>query len=1239
MRKFSLFLAVLCSSVLLAATPLNPQVKLINANTAQISWDSYGIYTSYRIVVSQEELTGNPEYWKGINYVRRDTFFVATGLMENHLYHVYLQGVAGYDIQEWVTTTFTPRDVNPCELTIETRCSFITWNGAGFYINEGSESKFFTHPDGMSGSSKTTYVSGGEPLRIVWHAESGMGFLMGEMSFTITDAIGNILVDVDKSAFNNLTDGQVLYEGTICIPACAATVSNLTALVNGTDFSVTWDASGADHFEVAVLRKSSPTEEEIEAAAEVTNQASYSFIGEQYAGYNVFVRAVCADGEKGLWHSVLVHGEMEYSQELVAAVAEPITLDYIHTGDLLEDGLIGTDGPEIHPLRVLSFDLEDSAELVINFMSDEITEMIVVVYQDTAAGQPWETIHGGPYLNTIELPKLKGKFYIILNTSGELGQYTLMIQAKKPLVPKVMPLGFLEQSDFTDAVAWTSPSYGCVFAKAYIVTPTDTTDVYMVYTSQDIISFGSNAIYLWIFKDEMVQDSIISGNGAGLGFDMQLDKGHTYYIVVAAVPQEGGKITDRYYLTMYPENGGHGAVTLTPKEITLNFKETTDFTDAPIWNAGGRDCYAKAYSITPANNTYVRIDFQSDDAVITGSGMMISPSIMAMVYENGMGMRDQRGSVMPSSYTYQVLYKDSTYYIVVATAPDYGGKATDTYTLSIVNMEDETPIVPIPIMPDVYIEGRTETIVPTLDEYAVAYEYRATKDQHMAFSIERLGEVKESMGFSSNELELKVYKDTIADAGDTYYLDRAEVYNYNYIQMQGSPEGTPYYFVVTSSIPEDYRIILRAEPDYDHLPIKGEIAVNAANRSVLSVKDGFTRYDMSCDPYWNGPFEAYQVPLEKDYLYMGLMHMISADGENIDNAFHGISSALFQPGAQQGSYEDNVAIADCMDASNDDLWTVLPIDLDSTVLDTIMYDAYFSSKFYEDSVIYEFSVEKIQTFTQLVEDAPLLRSNELPYAENGVFSDNKKVSHDNFLEFHNNPQTYIESEAGIYDALARVVRLAAGETLYMEFGGDEDAVIQVYDTLNNLLQTHDETSYNFPFESGRIENTESDSVDYIIVCSFNGVHIADKAWSLRMSTDHFYNLQVTPKADQESITLYESDDIAAAQAALGQLKLTAVDSIGTEMAIIENNPFVWVIDLTNNVATYEVNKQDLPMGYVFEYSVMFIEVDIERIPDLPTGFIDDIANDQLSVQKILRDNQVYIIRDGSVYNIMGQRVK
>ena len=1233
MRKIFFLFAMLCSLVL-QATPLEPQVRLIDATSVCIYWDSYGTYSNhYRVVIAQEELTGNPEYWKGIHYVQ-DTFYVASNLIEGQLYHVYLQGIEGGDIQDWVTTTFVPRAFSPCQVNIK-MTSTGEWGGNGFYIYEGGESHFFAYQWNSSRFTDTTYISLGGPLRIVWHRdESSWWIWWDDHTFTITMDDGTVLVDVDASTFKSLSDEEVLFEGQVCEPACAATISNLAANVNGTDYTVTWDATGADHFEVAVLQKSNPTSEDKEAAAVTTSQTSYSFTGKQYGGYTVFVRAVCADGEKGAWHAIGAYAEVTPSQEFFASVAEPITLTYSHAGDWLEDAVIATESSDVYLMRVLSLNLEDSTDIIINFLSDDIQDLYSAVYQDTAVGKEWKNIYMSDTERTIELPKLKGKFYIVLNTQNETGLYSLLIQAKKSLVPTAMPLDFYVEGDFADSVLWTSPYLESAYAKAYSVTPTDTTYVNLSLGTKDYSS-GSSPVRCWVFRNEINPDSIDFPLDVGTGVGATLDKGVTYYIIAGAVLNDGGTPNSSYTLTMYPYYV-HGAVTLTPTTITaLDFTETTDFTDAQHWEYMGAAGWAKAYRYTPSDTIPVSLSLQSDDAVMIGSGMFGESSIKAYLFENGMGMSDQKTMVMAGESTPQTLYKDSTYYIVLLADSALGGKATDSYTLNLYDLSVPKPVPSTPITPDTFALGTIADYIPALNYTGKVYEYVATENDTLAFSVETFSQEQYASVY--------VFKDAVswsnglgpsASSGDEYY---------GIVELEGTPAGTHYYFAVMGYQSADFRFMLRrAIKDYDHLPVQGTIAVGEANQSQLSVQNGFTYHNTACNSDWYGPYEAYQVALEKDKEYMIMMHKRNLPAAYA-NEYTGMSVSVFQPGAQQGSYEGNLKSAECNDYDAD--WVVLHFASDSTVVDTILLDAYFRSKYEEGILDYEFSVEEVIEFSDLVATAPVVADDALPYALNGVFSGNSKVLPDDPRGFHPVPllsSSYIQ-EYGAYDAMAHTVRIAAGDTLFVQFGGDEDAVIQIYDANTlALLSTIDNEHYNFPYESDYIVNDGTDSVDYAVVCSFNKVIIADAAWSLRIakSKNDTKLIPVTAKVNAESVTIYESDGAAAAQAELAKLIFTVVDDADNVIATLDNNPFCWEIDLTHNTASYELNNSDLPLGYKFEYGSETITVDLDRIPDLPTGFIEGAnAEADAKALKVLRDGQILIIRDGKTYSIMGQRVK
>ena len=448
-----------------------------------------------------------------------------------------------------------------------------------------------------------------------------------------------------------------------------------------------------------------------------------------------------------------------------------------------------------------------------------------------------------------------------------------------------------------------------------------------------------------------------------------------------------------------------------------------------------------------------------------------------------------------------------------------------------------------------------------------------------------------------------------------------------------------YFFVVMARNPVDFRFTLRADPDYDNLPVKGTVTVGEANQSQLSVRSGFSYHNTCCTYGWKGTYEAYQVALEKDKEYMIMMHKSGISGAGL-GLFGGLSASVFQPGAQQGTYDDNLKASECQYSSSED-WVVLHFPSDSTVVDTFMLDAYFYSKFYKDVIDYEFSVEEVTDLVNLVEAAPLLRNADLPYAESGVFSDNKKVMPDVTYDFHSGPYAYYIEEYGAYDALARKVRIAVGDTLYVEFGGDEDAVIQIYEgTSMTLLRTIDDVPYSFPYESGYIVNEGTDSVEYAVVCSFNEVMIADAAWSLRLSKKEkdMEPVVVEPQLSADGITVYESSGVAAVQAELAQLIITAVDGDDNIVATIDNNPFLWDIDLTNDLAFYELNAQDLPLGYTFATATCQIGVIISRIPDIPSA-MDEIETVTVPARKVMHNGQIYIITEFGTFDLFGRKVK
>ena len=1325
-------------------------VQFLDASSALITWDGYGEYKSYRLCVSPTKLSGNPEYWKGLQNLT-DTFYVATGLAAGTKYYIHLEATTQYgEATEWIIEPFTMREPNDlCMLTIDMQDEYGDgWTGCGIYFIEDGDSTFVTLKGGYTGTA--TYNSFGETVQIVWQLGTyGMSGYPDEVAFTIYDGSHDVLYRMDMPQGQYYSTGDVLFEGVLCEPMCSLT--NLAGTANGTDFNVTWDAEGADSYEVAVLQIINPTQKQLDSAKVSVNTKSYSFEGIQYHGYNVFVRPVNAKAVPQKWQNILLYEPIPMSATNPADFAQEITLSYAHTGNMMEDAILaefkglGTD-PLLEAFVLYSFSLEDSTDVFFNVSSETISNFQFVLMQDTLPGAPTKMIATGDGSFSI---KLKGKFYLILTTT-EFGDYS--VQLTKAMTPKPITLDFFESGDFTDADVWHYDYFGETLpAKGFTITPTDTmqvsfsmttsnqnygvgyavfrnntrlafnpayypwngdlikdstytfivfcipgyggkiTDTYSVsimdcnkpetplvpvpialndtvtghfddaaiwkfpYTGKNVYakafsitltdttvvqpffntpdwknSYSGPSHYYLLYKNSIGEDhfaGMIYGESPNSPspYPQTFLPDTTYILVICALPQYGGSATDSFMVAVMDTSLVPEPEQLPAKPITLDYAEAGDFTDATLWTEPyeGIPSYAKAFTITPEKDIDMQVTFDSPDYQSGGYG----PSLYWSVFDSEISSSTSINGASPSSSSYTCeLDSGKTYIVVIYAITEFGGKATDTYTL---RLEDpNTPTKTILISPDTIIVDAITPMdyIKERDYNGKVYEFVLTEDKAISYSIEYIGNNPNGVD------NLKMF----LCSGGLYNTIGSEIYSDSptqyYASIEGNEDGKHYYFGVLSYDADvyEYRITFRATPDYDHLPVNGEITVNEQKQSVWSIEDGF-QY---------GNYEAYQVALEKGKHYSFMLHVMEWAG-NAEDKTEYLDISLMRPGAHGSDYYSHVMKDEDVYLFDTDGWVVLEYEADSTVVDTVMFIADNISKFLEDSITYEFAVEEVTTFMDMVDIAPMVKNEDLPLTQTGIFAKNNKVLPDDAHEFHSNPQSYVE-EYGAYDALARVIRIGAEDTLFVEFGGDLDATIQFYDpSSSDLLKTIDDNLFSYPYEQGYFVNETSDSITVIVVCSFNEVILTDVAWSLRMSKSEkdLEPVVVTPKASEESITLYESDGVAEALEALSQIILTAVDGEDNIVATLTNDRFGWDVDVVGNTAAYEFNDLDLPAGFVFANPQMWVEVTIIRIPDLPTGFINTDFDENGTAYKILRDGQVYIIRDGMVYTIMGQRVQ
>ncbi|MBR6508054.1 MAG: fibronectin type III domain-containing protein [Paludibacteraceae bacterium] len=619
-------------------------VRLLSKTSAQIMWDNPGdSFSAYRLWISLTELSGNPDYWKNTIETDKQSYTV-TNLIEGAVYHVYVQGgdLYGY-VSDVATIEFTAQEPgDPCEYIIEMDDAYGDgWTGNGLLIKEGVSETFITLESGYKGTQ--TYVSQGFDVEISW-VYGGTYSYPDELSFTITDASGIQVIKVDAPEAAYFTDGQVLFKGKICdVPICESTISGLDWKVNSdtTKYTITWAGTGAASYEVAMLQKTYLTQADIEAAAKPVSAATFTFDGKPHGIYDVFVRGICADGIKGLWNHIRVCDVLTTAptDSMIKSYSKDIKLDYTETADLMATAYAnGPSASDIYPFVIYHLVVADSTDVMIIFSSEQIWNFGFLLYQDTLAGAPLDlfTMLGGG-----ETIRLKGDYYIVLQTDQEFGEYTLQIQKPQQLVPTTVTLPFEKSGKFADAVDYVLPSMPVGKCVAYKLTPTDTVDI--MITSQTNNPYGG--VGIMGYQREISPVTQISGNAAGYTTTLTLLKDTTYYFVIACFPNYGGIVeTDTFAIKvkLAPE-----PVPTPVEAITLDFTREVSFTDDDY--IPERDMTGKVFCYVPDKDTTISysIELLGEDA----DNAMLQASLFLYIYKDSL-LGSQVASEFCATYNY-----------------------------------------------------------------------------------------------------------------------------------------------------------------------------------------------------------------------------------------------------------------------------------------------------------------------------------------------------------------------------------------------------------------------------------------------------------------------------------------------------------------------------------------------------------------------------------------------------------
>lgn len=299
-----------------------PYVTCPDSTTAVVGWEN--LHCEYDIVISEQEIT-NFGYIKGIHHTT-DTTYTKRNLIPGQTYYVYLCAYMNGTEKVWNQTRFAmfPTSAGTgCQLTIRCIDDYGDgWDGGKLRIVENNMETFF---DTKKSDDTFYYNTLGGKVDIYWQK----GEYDDEISFSVRNEDGDIL---NISDANKLKDGECLFSGNPCIVCLAPEIKSVGN--KGTDIIVSWTNIGAASYNVALVNKSSATNEELNTLKVSTTDTAYTFHNiDTCKYYMVYVQAQCDEQSTSMWVSDIYWGKAPATPQW-----QSVSPNYIHHGDILTDG-------------------------------------------------------------------------------------------------------------------------------------------------------------------------------------------------------------------------------------------------------------------------------------------------------------------------------------------------------------------------------------------------------------------------------------------------------------------------------------------------------------------------------------------------------------------------------------------------------------------------------------------------------------------------------------------------------------------------------------------------------------------------------------------------------------------------------------------------------------------------------------------------------------------------------------
>lgn len=685
-----------------------------------------------------------------------------------------------------------------------------------------------------------------------------------------------------------------------------------------------------------------------------------------------------------------------------------------------------------------------------------------------------------------------------------------------------------------------------------------------------------------------------------------------------------------YYLALTHNKGDNYAFKMTKAaepQITeiasLNFFDAGDFTKAQEVAYAGYTLPAKTFSYTPAadEDIFVQMNVGTSDK---GAG------ILCVVYEND--FNTGYASFSAPGYSKLSLAGGNTYYFQLLAVPFMKAKLTDTYQLLIAAQSSE-PTQTKRVNLDAHEFGRItkDDIVNELSVVGKVYEFILKEQTPVALSIEVLGEQANDENLTRG-IYCYIYKGEIsgtavagAEADDIYW---------DYKALDGEASGTHYYAVLMSAygVDFDYRVDLKAKVPADNIKGKQTIELNKGYQSALSSLDPFRNNGEGVGSSGSyGSVEYYTVHLEASKRYHITVHKLMDISTDKVNSF---GTTVLDP-TKTGTFTNRTVMATSY--VYDD-WQLIDFTPTATGDYTLVFGAVQWKQSAQDSLAYEFEVSEVEGVLSKWSEVTKVASDDMPYKNEGLLTGNPNYLPNSSDHFQENGTTWIQQN-GAYDALRLNVQVLAGDSLYVEFGGDDDVAIYVYPGTTTPM-IFDEVPYAYPYEKAAVKNNTSSDKAYAVICTYNSPRVSDAPYYVRVakSANDLATATATAKLNQTYVTIPADGGIADAQAALEQLVISAVDGAGTAIGTIVNRGDMWNVNLNEKKASYELNDSDLPLGYKFAKSPTFLQATI-RFKDVHIDEVIISSEQDGAVRKVLRNGLIMIDTPYGSFDIMGRRVR